>query len=408
MLVERDGPLVRNAILFWLMILATVCAGIYMRGYRAKGKAPLMVHKDWGNCVDSTADGGLIIAGVMWGMGGMQSAVYLMKTDAHGERRWCKTFGQGDVNQGNSVQQTLDRGFIVAGTTWPKDQKHSDMYVVKTDPSGDEIWSRTYGGKWRDEGRSVRQTTDGGYIVAGQTDLSGNGDDDLCLLKIDASGNEIWRRTYGERRRDEGRSVRQTMDGGYIVTGQTTSFGSGNEQIYLIRTDPEGNLVWYRTFGGEGRNFGRSVRQTLDGGYIVAGTTWPPERTYSDVYLIKTDSEGREIWHQTLGGRYGNHGFSVEQTEDGGYIVAGNTWPVGRVGQSRMALFRTDGSGEEMWVKTFGGDGSTYGYSVCRTKDGGYGVAGKIEDSDKGDDETCLIKTYGDGRLAWKMTGTCP
>jgi hypothetical protein len=400
--------LARNAILFWLMIVAAVCAGIYLRGYQAKEKAPLIIHKDWANCVEPTADGGYIIAGVIWGMGGMQSAIYLVKTDAHGGKLWCKTFGQGDVNRGNSVQQTLDLGYIVAGTTWPKDEKHSDMVVVKTDPSGNEIWSRTYGGSRRDEGHSVRQTTDGGYIVAGQTDSFGNGNDDVYLLKTDASGNEIWSRTYGGNRRDEGHSVRQTTDGGYIVAGQTNSFGNANEKVYLLKTDPEGNLVWSRSLGEGGRDRGESVRQTLDGGYIVAGTTWPFEATYSDICLLKTDPEGREIWHKTFGGRYGDHGFTVEQTRDGGYIVAGNTWPVGRIGQSRMVLLRTDGRGEEMWVKSFGGEGSTYGYSVCPTVDGGYVVAGKMEDLDKGNDDICLLKTYGDGVLAWRMTGACP
>lgn len=346
----------RNAILFWLTILFAVFAGIYFRGYKDKEKIPLIVHKDWANCVQPTVDGGYVIAGVIWGMGGMQSAVYLVKTDAHGGKLWCKTFGQGDVNRGNSVQQTLDLGYIVAGTIWPKDEKHSDIYLVKTDPDGNAIWSRTYGGSWRDEGHSVRQTTDGGYVIAGQTD----------------------------------------------------SFGDGNEEVYLMKTDAEGNLVWGKTFGGEGRDRGESVRQTSDGGYIVVGTTWPFDTRYSDVYMLKTDPDGREIWHKTFGERYGDHGFSVEQTRDGGYIVVGNTWLVGRMGQSRIYLLKTDGKGGKVWVKTFGGEGPAYGHSVCRTTDGGYIVAGKTEDMDGGDDDIYLIKTYGDGARAWRMTGACP
>ena len=404
----RGIPLARSAILFWLMIAAVVCAGICLRGYPDRKKTPLMVHKDWANCVEPTIDGGFIISGVIWGMGGMRSAIYLVKTDAHGGKLWCKTFGQGDVNRGNSVQQTLDLGYIVAGTTWPKGQKYSDMILVKTDSTGNEMWGRIYGGKWRDEGHSVRQTTDGGYIVAGLTDSSGNGNNDVCLLKTDASGNELWRKTYGGPGRDEGRSVRQTTNGGYIVAGLTSSFGNTNEQTYLLKTDPQGNLLWSKTFGGEGRDAGSSVCQTLDGGYIVAGSTWPLGGTYSDVCLLKTDPDGNEIWDKTFGGRYGDHGFAVEQTRDGGIIVAGNTWPVGRIGQSKMLLLKTDVSGKEMWAKTFGGEGSTYGYSVCPTTDGGYVIAGKMEDLDKGNDDICLIKTDDNGNLAWRMTGACP
>ncbi len=132
------------------MIVAVVGSGIYLRGYRARERASLIIHKDWAHCVEATSDGGFIIAGVKWGMGGMRSVMYLVKTDIDGRRLWCKTFGQGDVNQGNSVQQTLDLGYIAAGTTWPKNERHSDIYIVRTDPSGNKIWDAIYGGKWRD------------------------------------------------------------------------------------------------------------------------------------------------------------------------------------------------------------------------------------------------------------------
>ncbi|MBW1780833.1 MAG: hypothetical protein JRL30_08830 [Deltaproteobacteria bacterium] len=398
----------RNAILFWLTILVAVVAGIYFRGYKDKAKVPSAVHKDWANCVQPTVDGGYVITGVIWGMGGMQSAVVMVKTDAHGCKLWCKTFGKGDVNRGNSVQQTLDMGYIVAGTVWLKDKRHSDIYLLKTDPDGNEIWSKSYGGDGSDEGRSVCQTTDGGYIVAGITDALGDGNKDVYLLKTDPDGNEVWSKSYGGDGSDEGRSVCQATDGGYVIAGLTDSFGDRNEEVYLLKTDAEGNLVWGKTFGGEGRDRGESVRLTSDGGYILVGTTWPGDATYSDVYLLKTDLDGRELWHKTFGQQYGDHGYSVAQTDGGGYIVVGNTWPIGRMGQSSLYLLRTDDKGGTVWVKTFGGKGSVYGHSVCQTTDGGYVAAGKIEDVDEGDDEIYLIKTYDNGRLAWRMTGTCP
>lgn len=224
----------RNAILFWLTILFAVFAGIYFRGYKDKEKIPLIVHKDWANCVQPTVDGGYVIAGVIWGMGGMQSAVYLVKTDAHGGKLWCRIFRRGDVNCGNSVQQTLDLGYIVAGTTWPKDEKHSDIYLVKTDPDGNAIWSRTYGGNWRDEGHSVRQTTDGGYIVADQTDSFGDGNGEVYLMKTDAEGNLVWGKTFGGKGPAYGHSVCRTRDGGYIVAGKTEDMDGGDDDIYLI------------------------------------------------------------------------------------------------------------------------------------------------------------------------------
>ena len=174
--------------------------------------------------------------------------------------------------------------------------------------------------------------------------------------------------------------------------------------MYLIKTDANGNSVWSKTFGGKGRDWGKSVRRTADGGYIVAGTTWPFKERYSNVYMIKTDADGQEIWHKTFGGRYGDYGNSVQQAADGGYIVAGNTWPFGRIGVSKVYLLKTDGNGGKIWDKTIGGGGSEYGLSVCQTIDGGYIIAGKKEHVSADDEDIYLIKTYGDGIKAWSMT----
>ena len=392
----------RSAIFFGLTILFVVLLGVYFRGYREK--KPVVIQKDWGHCVQQTVDGGYVIVGVIWRMGGMQSYVYLVKADTGGRKLWSKTFGQGDVNSGRSVQQTVDQGYILAGTTWSSDGTQSNIYVVKTDGEGNEIWSRTYGGSRKDEGHSVRQTADGGYIIAGHTDSFGKGNEDVCLIKTDGEGNEIWSRTYGGSRKDEGHSVRQTTDGGYIIAGHTDSFGKGNDDVYLIKTDANGTSLWSRTFGGKGRDWGKSVFQTSEGGYIVAGTTWPFEEKYSDVYMMKTDAHGRNIWQKTFGGEYGDYGLSVQQTTDGGYIVVGNTWPFGTVGESKIYLVKTDGSGGKVWVKKIGRGGSVYGLSVCQTADGGYVAVGKTEHAGSEDDDIYLTKTRGDGTQVWSTT----
>jgi hypothetical protein len=347
LLNKRANPLARSAIFFALIILSVVFWGIYFKGY--KEKKPVVAHKEWANCVQQTADGGYVVAGVIWRLGGWQSSVYLVKADTLGRKLWSKTFGRGDVNYGNSVEQTADSGYVVAGTTWPLGETHSDIYVIRTDAEGNEIWSRTYGGSGKDEGLSVCQATDGGYIIAGQTD----------------------------------------------------SFGQGNDDVYLVKADAKGDSVWSKTFGGKGRDWAASVRQTSDGGYVVAGTTWPFEEKCSDVYLIKTDAHGREIWHETFGGKYGDYGRSVQQTPEGGYVVVGNTWPLGRIGESKIYLLKTDDQGGKVWAKTFGGGGSEYGLSVCHAVDGGYIIAGKTERVGANDDDIYLAKIQADGTQAW-------
>jgi hypothetical protein len=400
---KADNSSARSAIVFLLMILLVSLLGIYLKGN--KGKKSVTIHnKDWGHSVQQTADGGYIIAGVSWRPGGWQSDVYLIKTNARGSKVWSKTFGRGEVNSGNSVKQTMDRGYIIAGTTWSSDKTHSDIYLVKTDTDGNEIWSRIYGGSRMDEGYSVCQTKDRGYIIAGWTDSFGKGKDDVYLIKTDDNGNMIWSRTFGGSRMDQGYSVRQTTDGGYIIAGRTDSFGKGKDDVYLIKTDNNGNMIWSRTFGGKSRDQGNSVRQTVDGGYVVAGSTFSYSGKDSDVYLIKTEADGREVWHKTFGGRFGDYGRSVQQTTDGGYIVAGNTWPLGRIGSSKVYLLKVGHRGNKEWARTIGTGGSEYGFSVCLTRDGGYIVAGKTVKIDKGDDNVYLIKTLADGTQAWSKT----
>ena len=152
------------------------------------------------------------------------------------------------------------------------------------------------------------------------------------------------------------------------------------------------------------KDWGHSVQQTVDGGYIIAGVSWRPGGWQSDVYLIKTDADGMEVWQKTFGGRFGDYGRSVQQTTDGGYIVAGNTWPLGRIGSSKVYLLKIDHKGNKEWARTIGAGGSEYGFSVCRTSDGGYMVAGKTVRNDKGDDDVYLIKTFADGTKAWSKT----
>jgi hypothetical protein len=167
-----------------------------------------------------------------------------------------------------------------------------DFYLIKTDSSGDTLWTRTYGGDDIDEGFSVQQTADGGYVIAGVTESFGAGDMDVYLIKTDSSFDTLWTRTYSGEGDDHGYSVQQTDDGGYVIAGFTESFGAGEEDVYLIKTDSSGDTLWTRTYGGVGFDYGRSVQQTEDGGYVIAGYTNSFGAGGADVYLIKTDPDG--------------------------------------------------------------------------------------------------------------------
>jgi hypothetical protein len=189
------------------------------------------------------------------------------------------------------VQQTTDGGYIIAGGTDSFGAGIYDAYLVKTDGEGNEEWSRTFGGEDNDTADSVQQTADGGYIIAGDTESFGV-DGDFYLVKTDGEGNEEWSRAFGGEETEEADSVQQTADGGYIIAGYTISYGAGSWDAYLVKTDGEGNEEWSRAFGGESYDLASSVQQTADGGYIIAGYTESFGAGNYDVYLVKTDGEG--------------------------------------------------------------------------------------------------------------------
>ena len=287
------------------------------------------------NSVQQTSDGGYIIAG--WS----GRDAWLIKTDSSGNKIWNKTLGEGD-NAANSVQQTSDGGYIIAGWTSPYGAGGRDAWLIKTDSSGSKEWDKTFGGSTSDFATSVEQTSDGGYIIAG---IAGSyGAYDNWLIKTDSSGNKIWNKSLGGGENVEVVSVRQTSEGGYIIAGWTNSYGAGGDDAWLIKTDSSGNKIWVRTFGGAGNDAARSVQQTSDGGYIIAGDTSSYGAGDRDAWLIKTDSSGNKIWVRTFGGAGDEVAWSVQQTSDGGYIIAGDTSSYG-AGDQDAWLIKTDANG---------------------------------------------------------------
>jgi len=201
---------------------------------------------------------------------------------------WDKTYGGVSGDEALSVVQTSDGGYAIAGRTTSFGASSSDFWLVKTDPAGNIVWSQIYGGADYERAESVVQTTDGGYAIAGCTTSFGAGIWDYWLVKTDSTGNMQWSETYGGTGHDLASSVVQTTDGGYAIAGYTTSFGAGGDDFWLVKTDSTGNMLWNHTYGGEGNDEALSVVQTNDGGYAIAGytTSFDPNAT-SDAWLIK-------------------------------------------------------------------------------------------------------------------------
>ncbi len=357
---------------------------------------------DWGCSVQQTQDGGYIIAGVTCSFGAGVDNVYLIKTDAYGNIEWTKTYGGSGEDYGYSVQQTQDGGFIIAGGTFSFGAGESDVYLIKTDANGNVEWTKTYGGSDYDFGESVQQTQDGGFIIAGETESFGAGGFDIYVIKTDAYGNVEWTKTYGGSSDDWGYSVEQTQDGGYIIAGYTESFGAGYYDVYLIKTDANGNVEWTKTYGGSDYDGGYSVQQTQDGGYIIAGETYSFGAGESDVYLIKTDANGNVEWTKTYGDIDHDRATSVQQTNDGGFIIAGTYWfdP----GYGYVYLIKTNVYGNAEWTKTYGGSYQDEGMSVQQTKDGGYIIGGYTCSFGAGGFDIYVIKTDANGNVSSKIS----
>jgi len=353
---------------------------------------------DSGTSVQQTTDGGYIVTGNTENFGAGGKDVWLIKTNTSGDTLWTKTYGGTNDNYGQSVQQTTDGGYIVTG--WTKSSSFCYLgYLIKTDSDGNTLWTKTFG----DDGffkytefYSGQQTSDGGYVIAGYTTCYGAGGYDVYLIKTDSNGDTLWTNTYGGSGADQGWSVQQTTDGGYIVAGFTESYAIGNLDVYLVKTDSNGDTLWTKTYGGAGYEKGFSARQTSDGGYIVGGYTGTADMYSRDMYLIKTDSNGDTLWTKIYGGATGDEESRlVIQTSDGGYIATGSTASYG-AGSHDVYLLKTDSYGDTLWTGTYGGTGFDYGYSVQQITGGGYIVAGYTTSYGAGYYDVWLLKIAGE------------
>ncbi|MDD2889850.1 MAG: T9SS type A sorting domain-containing protein [bacterium] len=341
--------------------------------------------------VQQTTDGGYIVCGYTSSFGAGSDDIYLIKTNSSGDTLWTKTFGGTGSDYGYSLQQTTDSGYILCGYTSSFGAGGSDIYLIKTNSSGDTLWTKTYGGTGSDYGYSVQQTTDSGYIVCGYTYSFGAGGSDAWLIKTDGNGDTLWTKTFGGTGSDYGHSVQQTTDGGYIVCGYTYSFGAGGSDAWLIKTDGNGDTLWTKTFGGTDSDNGWSAQQTGDGGFIVNVITYSFGAGSEDVWLVKTDSMGNTLWTKTYGGTSYDYSYVTKQTKDGGYIICGHTESFG-VGQCDVWPIKTDSIGDTLWTKLLGGAGEDCILSLQQTTDGGYILSGRTSSFGTGSSDVWLIR----------------
>jgi hypothetical protein len=364
---------------------------------------------DGGESLIQTSDGGYAIAGDTYSFGAGETDVYVVKLDASGNLQWTKTIGGRDFEDGYSLIQTSDGGYAIAGDTYSFGAGETDVYVVKLDASGNLQWTKTIGGRDFEDGYSLIQTADGGYAIAGSTISFGAGETDVYVVKLDANGNLQWTKTIGGPYYDRGESLIQTSDGGYAIAGYTESFGAGLSDVYVVKLDANGNLLWTKTIGGKKEDVGTSLIQTSDGGYVIAGSTSSFGAGSGDVYVVKLDAKGNLQWTKTIGGKdfEFEDGYSLIQTSDGGYAIAGTTSPSFGAGEWDAYVVKLGANGNLQWTKTIGAKNKNYSKSsLIQTSDGGYAITGYTESFGAGKRDVYVVKLDRNGHACCAVSQT--
>ncbi|MDD4652876.1 MAG: hypothetical protein PHQ34_11665 [Methanothrix sp.] len=390
--------------------------------------------------IQETAENCFVIAGttesdkIAW-----TNDAKLLKINSYGEEEWNKTFGCPEYDSLKSIAIDQGNGYIMTGETVSTDLRK--LWIAKTDLNGVMLWNKTYGSGWIN-GKSIQGTSDGNYIIIGYSDEYISGEDInhknwinsaidfayrlfadtdvpgkniydssevyLLLIKADPDGNILWEKTFRRSGYDYGFSVHETADGGYILDG-TTKNDKNRNQIWLIKTDFKGNEEWSRIFGGSKGNSipAASILQTSDGGFVLAGYTESFGEGGNDVWLIKTNKKGDEVWNRTFGGKDDDFGKDIQPTKDGGFVITGTTYSFADkvLNPERWGdiwLIRTNASGNELWNRTFAGVSWDDGYSVREASDGGFILAGSTIAN--GGEAWIILKTDGQGNEEWRKT----
>lgn len=352
---------------------------------------------DHGRSVKQTFDGGYIVAGSTSSFGNGNSDVYLLKLDSFGIKQWSSVFGGPNVDWGFSVVQTADSGYVVCGYTNSFGAGGYDIYLIKADQSGNLLWSKTFGGSDWDFAYSMSQASDGGFIIAGETYSFGNGNKDVYLIKTDSSGDEQWSKTYGGNEDDYAKSVKPTFDGGYIIGGGTKSFGAGETDIWLINTLANGDSSWTRTFGDTLDDIANSVAQApSDSGYIMVGSSLSFSTTGKpDYYMVRTDRDGNPLWTDVVTA-FQNEDYhaDVKPLADGRFALLGSTKSIGTIGYVFQFMIA------ESWGGIIMGIGGPYGslynnelsFSLDTTSDKGFVLCGSTDGYGAGYNDIFLVK----------------
>lgn len=306
---------------------------------------------------------------------------------AEGGPTWAEKLQHPGSSSVHCARTCSDGQYVLAGYAQRGAPNEYDGWVAKLDTAGGVVWSKYYGGDRDDSFRSIRETSDGGYIVVGKTCSFGTGNDAYSwqdngwVLKLDANGGIVWEEALGAWQLDQLYSVVQTFDGGYLAAGWSESFDAPEGDAWLIKLDPSGVMQWQRTYGGAGDDELIALERTTDGGYVAAGDTNSSGAGGTDMWVLKLTSAYAVEWQRTYGSTRWEGPAVIQQTNDGGYILVGAhaLAPPG-LDMGDALLLKLDATGQISWHRQFGTAYTDHPDAIREAVGGGYLVAGYIED----------------------------
>jgi len=356
----------------------------------------------YGNDLVETNDGDYVIAGWIK----YQSVRYrdhdlwLLKSDAEGNEIWQRRLGGKSTDRANAIIETSTGNLLVAGETYSFGSGTYDAWLIMLNSNGDILWNRTYGGKGIERAFDLTEASDHGFVFTGFTESPGRGSSDVLIIKIDSSGNQVWKKTYGGKGIDRGYSICRLNGDGFAIAGYTTSNSRGGLDMLILRIDKKGNKLWETTYGGKGDDQARSILSIGDSSFAITGGTYSEGSGLEDLIFLKLGRTGKVISKQIYGGKLSDSGLGMSETTDGGFIVTGYTESEGS-GYKDVWLMKLDRDGKQEWSRTFGGHTTDEAYAVVPTDDGGFVLSGLSKSTGYRETDVWAIKTDSKGSKIW-------
>ena len=333
--------------------------------------------------------------------------IYVVDTDSSGQLMWGRIYGGDHVDIAKDIYPTRDGGYIITGNTRSfqpnigvKDKK-KELLVLKINKNGGVEWSKTYGGENHDYGFCVRQTLDGGYIVAGETNSFESSSSDIYILKLDFEGNLQWSKRMGGKNLEYAFEIVETYDG-YVLAGETNTFGVGNYDIFLMKIDKDGEVQWTKTYGGISEEYGYDLEYTADEGFVLTGSSYSFGLGRLDYYVLRLDKQGDILWSRVYGGESDDQAHSVKELKNGDFLVAGfSSSFFNQLNGEDVYVLRLSEKGSVRWSKIYGGKFGDYAVYCLESKKGDFLIAGETASFNGFDDrDTYVIRMHDDQKLS--------